>query len=225
MRRSVLLFCVFIAFLSSGTHASHSPVLYDNGVSVPANFPLSGPSIQFVGSQLFADDFTVAQRSRITDVHWTGRYLFDPNSKLDRDVFNIAICNDFSQPLTCNSLGLNLSTLTRAPVGDYFSYSVDIKDYLLDVGVYWIEVANSPIASSGFVEWGWGSNIPGGNAHHLLLQPPSQGSWKSTAFNMDFRLTGYSISEPGSIALVAFAFVGLGLGCRTHSSRVARRPH
>lgn len=225
MRWSYLLFCALIPFLSNEAHSSHSPVVYDNDVSAPTNFPLSGPSIQFVGSQLFADDFTIQQKSRITDLHWTGRYLFDANSRLDRDVFDVAICTDFSQPLSCSPLVLNLSTITRTPVNDYFFYSVDVTDYLLDAGTYWIEISNSPIASSGSVEWGWGSTFPGGNAHQLLLQPPSQGGWESTSSNMDFRLTGYSISEPGSIALVAFAFVGLGLSCRKHSPRVARRPH
>ena len=219
---SVVCLALLVLALGVGAQLANAVVIYDNG-AIPDQSNVSDPR----ANVFIAADFSLSPGANtVTDVHWTGVYIpdtFPPTSDVipATDDFTIQIYaaasgNPSLAPLHTFHVG---NAVQRTDTGmdiigilDLFSYSVDISPTTLTPGeVYWLSIFNLTV--DDFV-WAWAlqQQVPGKS---FATRGNPAVDWQLVeGYAMDFQLTGPSVPEPATLALVSIALAGLGFARR-----------
>ena len=187
-----------------GPTAQADVIVYDNG----------GPN-QHGGSDmtdfLQSEDFTLTQKTTITDVHFWNLQLQASDYK---GSLYWAIQADAAGAPGAILASATTSAVTRAATGlkdisgiySEFADSFDITATTLNAGTYWLTLHDGAITDSNFADFYWEWTADNGNSQGFDLVANT--GWNAALSENAFQL---SVPEPGSILLLVTILGGLGV--------------
>ena len=227
MKRGISVL-IFLGVLLFGLNAAVADtIIYDNGISNPADMDLASTSdfdpYDFLGQTYTdqqGDDFVLTSSSTITDIHWWGRYEGDffTSDFIAPDDFTIRIFH-ITAAVPDPNFFIELTDLDvqRTPTGDTFipyAYSVDIEPITLMLDTpFLLSIVNNTAGDPDWWQWGAKVTNPDGNGVHRSadLDPWIKGSLTGivTDYELAFQLT--TVPEPSTLLLVGMGIAGVGL--------------
>lgn len=188
-----------------GQQASANPVVYQHAAVAGGN--------QFAsqndpgGNGAFAkvyDNFTLAAKTLITDVHWVGGY-FNPVSQGPITSFLVQIWSDVGGPgaalMADSQGGVANETLISAAT---YSYDIDLTTAFVAEAntTYWLSIQPTLVFPP---QWGWAQGTGGDDVAYQDIF----GNRNLLQLDLAFSLTGTTVPQPASLALVGLALAGL----------------
>jgi hypothetical protein len=145
----VMLLAVVVSLMSVAAPASASTLWYGGDYDQNAGFALhSFKNTPFNTSWAVYDDFNVASKSTITDI-FASLVYFDKLAVCSQAYWEVRSGVSVGNGGSLVASGINTETLTELGIGSsyrYVSLSVDVPDFTLDTGTYWLSI--QPIQTS-----------------------------------------------------------------------------
>jgi hypothetical protein len=185
-------------------------VLFDQGASdLQATFP-SNPSSSSFNPGESGDDFSLSSAANITEITWSGIYLF--GSFLPTDNFSVRLFNIVNgvpdiNPFATLSGSFNRvdSGLVVDPDGTLYNHALMLATpFNIEAGNYLLSIINTLPADAGN-EWGWATHNLAGNAY---LRVPG-GAWENLSGELSFAIEGNTTPIPTPALLPGL--IGFGL--------------
>ncbi len=215
---SVFLFLVLVLFVTPVV-ASGSPIFYDNGQPLLPNFVAGSSDLDLGPLAGRGDDFLVSEAVFLTDIHWWGIYIADPEDTGDYvapDSFSFWIYPFLSgvpdsgngvQLVSTNFSRVDTNTVLTGFIGNphLFQYSADVAPFRLDPGTYLIVIAND--TSGDPDDWYWmGSTSPGSGTNYF--EDPQTGSWGTSDYDLALQSHRRSRSRTRNHSLARLRLAG-----------------
>lgn len=182
-----------------------NPVVYQQPpVALPNSYASQNDPGIFGDFAKVYDSFRLAAKTSITDVHWTGQY-FNPATKGTITSFLIQIWSDAGGPGGSLMAESHVGTANETHVsGVIYDYGVDFATAFVAEAdtTYWLSIQPTMLFPP---QWGWEAGTGGDG---IAFQDFS-GVRSTVPNDMAFSLTGATVEEPVSLALVGMALVGL----------------
>ena len=164
------------------------------------------------------DNFTLANTTSITDVHWQGAFIFDPPISQFTLTFWGDVAGAPGASLSTYAIPGNANETLVDVAQQVYNYSVDLPAPFVATGGtnYWLSIVPDLSAAGGATVWGWHSGTDGDGKAIQEIQGLGR-SFQQT--DMAFSLTaegtgGNPVPEPMTAGLGLLSLGGLALYLR-----------
>ena len=213
MNKARIVLTIVSVVLLASAFAYADNIVYDNGAPNQQDGNEATAWIQ-------TEDFTLNQSTNITDIHF---WDIEAAPGYAGSITWWITGDTGGNPDFNNILGTGNTSPTRVNtqcgiLGAYCEYSNDfnISAVSLQAGLYHLALHNGPVDNSGYSSFYWETTDANGTPAGLecALGSACYNQWSSNGNEHAFYLTGTSVPEPGTLALMGTGILGGLAGLR-----------